>query len=345
LNAAGEGDPSREAAGSQGLALARYRFTAAFESELLLPDYAGSLLRGVFGAALRRSACMTGLSDCKPCPLWQTCPYPAIFETPPRETQLAQRFSQVPNPYVMEPPLRTPRRWPAGQPLQWSMVLIGQEALGQLPLIVHAWQRSLRHGWGKESVRARGELLEVEMLGTGSEVGMAWDPASGQVLPHKAEWRIPRPSDCRSVTLEIHTPLRLQHEGHPLGVRELSPRALVAHLLRRVRLMLELHLGMPSAPLDVPTLIALADRMTDDRSNLRWWDWVRYSSRQKQEMTLGGVVGKWHLQGELEELLPWLHLGQWLHLGKNATMGMGSYSLINDAPSQLPLPHVQTATA
>jgi hypothetical protein len=107
--------------------------------------------------------------------------------------------------------------------------------------------------------------------------------------------------------------------------------------------MLELHLGMPSAPLDVPTLIALADRMTDDRSNLRWWDWVRYSSRQKQEMTLGGVVGKWHLQGELEELLPWLHLGQWLHLGKNATMGMGGYTLINDAPAQLPLPHGQTA--
>jgi hypothetical protein len=70
-----------------------------------------------------------------------------------------------------------------------------------------------------------------------------------------------------------------------------------------------------------------AETLRDDRTQLRWKDWTRYSSRQKQEMTLGGVMGRWLLRGELAPLWPWLYLGQWLHLGKNATMGMGAYTL------------------
>ena len=48
-------------------------------------------------------------------------------------------------------------------------------------------------------------------------------------------------------------------------------------------------------------------------------------------MTLGGVLGRWTLRADdtvtLSALWPWLWLGQWLHVGKNATMGMGGYTL------------------
>ena len=84
-----------------------------------------------------------------------------------------------------------------------------------------------------------------------------------------------------------------------------------------------------SQPLDVPAITAIAEQLTDQRA-LHWFDWKRYSSRQQQEMTLGGVVGQWHLHGPTEALAnawPWLWLGQWLHVGKNATMGLGGYRL------------------
>jgi hypothetical protein len=324
------GAPGGPAAALDNLPLARYRLTARFSSELRLPDYAGSLLRGVFGAALRRSACMTGLPDCRSCSLWRTCPYPALFETPPRPTQLAQRFSQVPNPYVIEPPAAGLRRVPAGEPLAWHLLLFGADALRQLPLVVHAWQRSLRHGWGPDGARAQGELLAVEAVAADGRADPAWDAVAGRVLPHDAAWRLPPPEPCSALTLHLHTPLRLQHEGRALGVRELSPRVLVAHLLRRVRLVLELHLGVPAPPFDLPALLAVADTLRDDRSGLCWQDWVRYSSRQQQEMTLGGVIGPWRLEGDLGPLLPWLRLGQWLHMGKNATMGLGGYSVAAD---------------
>ena len=88
----------------QTLPIARYRFTFRAEHNIRLPQYAGSLLRGQFGAALRRAACMTGLQHCPDCPLFRTCSYPAIFETPAPAQHALQKFSHVPNPYVIEPP-------------------------------------------------------------------------------------------------------------------------------------------------------------------------------------------------------------------------------------------------
>jgi len=333
------------------LPLTRYRLTAVFEQDLLLPDYAGSLLRGVFGAALRRTACMTGLPDCKACPLWRTCPYPAIFETPPRPTHLAQRFSQVPNPYVIEPPPIGTRAVAAGEPLVFHMVLIGAETLAQLPLVVHAWQRAFAHGLGTELRRARGRLWAVQAVDPNGELVEAWDADSGKVLTHTLHWTAQASpmadgtsppgrggaSMSDEVVLDIHTPLRLQHEGRALGPRELSPRVLISHLLRRAGLLLQLHLGVTDLPYDVPALLTQAERLTDDRSGLRWKDWTRYSSRQQQEMTLGGVLGRWALRGDMAGLRPWLALGQCLHLGKNATMGMGGY-ILQDAACGAGLP-------
>lgn len=306
------------------LPVARYRYTARFEADLALPDYAGSLLRGVFGAVLRRHACTTGLSDCKACPLWRSCAYPAIFETPPQPTQFEQKFSQVPNPYVIEPPPIGMRHLAAGEPLVFHMVLVGADTLRQLPLIVHTWQRALRQGFGKAHVR--GELCAVELVCADGGLAPVWAAEAAQVLPHAAALTLPT-GPALALTLQLHTPLRLQRQGHALGVHELTPRTLLSQLLRRVNLMLDLHLGLRPAPFDARALLTVAQTLTDERSDLRWKDWTRYSARQGQEMTLGGVLGRWTLRGELTPFVPWLTLGQWLHLGKNATMGMGGYTL------------------
>ncbi|MDV7399370.1 CRISPR system precrRNA processing endoribonuclease RAMP protein Cas6, partial [Arthrospira platensis SPKY1] len=54
-------------------------------------------------------------------------------------------------------------------------------------------------------------------------------------------------------------------------------------------------------------------------------DWERYSSRQKQKMKLGGLVGRWQLLQVPAPLLPFVHLGQWLHVGKEGAFGLGKY--------------------
>jgi hypothetical protein len=296
------------------LPITRYRFTARLAADLRLPAYAGSLLRGVFGAALRHTTCMTGLPACPECPLWRSCPYPALFETPPQPTQFAQRFTQVPSPYVIEPPASGARELSAGEPLVWHMVLIGEPTLGQLPLIVHAWERALRHGLGPR--RVTGELLTVECIDSAGDLRTAPDTDPGaEAAPAR-------------VSLHFHTPLRLQHQGQALRPDQLDARTLLSQMLRRTNLVLDLHLGIRPAPFDASALLAaVVPTLADDRSGLRWRDWPRYSGRQQQEMNLGGVVGVWTLTGALGPFLPWLRLGQWLHLGKSTVMGLGGYQL------------------
>ena len=264
----------------------------------------------------------------------------ALFETPPQATLLRQQFNQVPNPYVIEPPAMGQRQLEAGDPLVFHMVLVGADALRQLPLIVHAWQRALGHGLGKQ--RAPAVLEALSWVGEQGQIEPVLDAVTGQVVSHQAQLLVPMtpgqpglpanagaqgPSPSPSLSLHIDTPLRLQHQGQPLGPTQLDLRTLALAVVRRASLMLQIHAGLPVQP-DMAALLETLAETTDDRSQLRWHDWTRYSSRQQQEMTLGGVIGAWELSGPATTVLwPWLWLGQWLHLGKNATMGMGRYDL------------------
>ncbi len=314
---------------SSTLPLARYRFTAIVQQPLALPEYAGSLLRGQFGAALRNVACMTRQPTCHGCPLLQTCPYTRIFEAPPppKGQHALQDFSQIPNPYVLEPPAPGARMLAAGDTLEFNMVLIGQ-ALEQLALIVFALQRALSQGLTRQRVSA--ELQRVDWL---DEKGMAqpvWSHTQPALAAHPGTLEVPAaPNGMDSISLQISTPLRLQSQGQPLGAAQLSPRALVAALARRTALLMELHASQSGWGEAAKQVTHHSETLTDTR-DLHWFDWTRYSSRQQQEMTLGGVLGGWTLHGTpdaLAEVWPWLWLGQWLHVGKNATMGMGQYAL------------------
>ena len=102
----------------------------------------------------------------------------------------------------------------------------------------------------------------------------------------------------------------------------------MSHLLRRVNLMLDLHLDIRPAPFDARALLALADGLAWDGCGLQWHDQRRYSARQEQELPQGGVLGRWVWTGAVAPLLPWLLLGQWLHVGKGATAGLGRYRVL-----------------
>jgi len=228
----------------------------------------------------------------------------------------------VPNPYVVEPPLLGTRYVPAGEILSFGMVLVGR-ALDQLPLIVYALQRAFSLGIGR--LRARGSLVDVALEGPdGAE--SVWNAENSSIRTHERKLPVPFLPDIDAVTLKIVTPLRLQNQGHRVPFDRLKPRTLFAALLRRTSLLFELHAALPGLARDARRLTAAAANLAGER-RLQWKDWTRFSSRQDQEMTLGGVIGEWTLSGNLAELLPWFWLGQWLHVGKNSTMGMGRYWL------------------
>lgn len=313
--------------------VARYRFTARMRVPLELPHYAGSLLRGQFGAALRHITCMTRQENCKGCPLQITCPYSRIFEAPapPKGSHALQNFSDIPNPYIMEPPPPSARALQAGEDFVFHMVLIGH-AREQLALVIFALQRALDRGLTRE--HADSDLQQVDYVDATGKAQTIWTHANPCLQEHQntIELIADYASNIRArgeLCLKIQTPLRLQNQGRPLGVAELTPRVLLSNLVRRTALLMEFHSDQKEWRESAKHIVQLSQTLHDTRP-LRWYDWTRYSSRQQQTMKLGGVLGNWILHGDentLSQIYPWLWLGQWLHIGKNATMGMGGYTL------------------
>ena len=296
----------------------RLRLTVRAIDSLRLPDYAGSQLRGAFGAAYRQLACLTRQKICTDCPIAVTCPYLRVFESaPPPAGHALQHFSQVPHPYLIEPPDWGTRTVHAGESFDFNMVLVGQ-ARPLLPLILAAWQRALAHGLGKTAGTAA--LIAVH------------DEADERLLYAGEGSRTPLldgvlslPPAQNEVTLEILTPLRLQNNRRPLGPDTLTPRPLLTALVRRLALLAAFHTDTGWQP-DFAALAQDAGQVSGT-AQLNWRDWTRYSSRQQQEMSLGGVVGTWTLYNVSPALWPALWLGQWLHAGKNTTFGLGRYRL------------------
>jgi len=301
------------------LRLARFRLDFEVETPIHLHYYAGSQLRGAFGLALRRAACVTRQQDCKACPLYRSCAYPEVFETPaPPYGHRLQQFSQAPNPYVIEPPPLGAHDYRPGATLSFDFVLMGR-ALRHLPLVVHAWQRALeRHeGLGGGSARLAGAAY-LPPEGEPEAVFADGDLRAPDIRPPAA------PALGGAARLRFETPLRLQGEGKALG-HAMTARDLLMGLARRYWLLAEFHQQVPPA-LDFRELGERAAALELDDGTV-WRDWRRYSSRQRQEMVLGGVVGEVALRGELAPFAELLAVGQWTHLGKNTSFGLGRYRL------------------
>ncbi|PXF30855.1 hypothetical protein WH50_13385 [Pokkaliibacter plantistimulans] len=298
--------------------LCRYGIEFELESALTLPDYAGSLFRGSFGQALRHS-CPTWREGQCHCDGLARCAYSMIFSAG-RADHSIQQFSQAPNPFVLIPPAGR-QTFQAGEMLRLEMVLIG-EALPFIGAMILAWRKAGEAGFGKSHVRAR--LTRVLAL---AEDKLIYQPGMSGIAPHPTVLQCAGESTrSQSVTLEFFSPLRLMQRGNLVTPETLTPRLLLTALLKRIRLLADLHTNHPLS-LDVTGLLAEADELTLSQQ-LQWFDWKRYSTRQQKGMVLGGMLGSVTLSGELAPFIPWLVLGQWLHIGKNCTFGLGGYRLL-----------------
>lgn len=304
------------------LAIARYQFTFQVTENIRLPDYAGSMLRGAFGRSLRRISCMTKEKECKSCLLYKTCPYTNIFERPAPESHHLQRFSQVPNGYIIEPPGDWGVKiYQQGELLRFNLVLVGR-LIEHLPLIAFSWQRAFGHQVGK----GKADLQRIQYVCESRSEDIY---RNGTILPYQLEQNTCQimPKDNTDICLDIQTPLRVQNNGSALSEHNITIDRVILGLAKRLILLSEFH-SYQSLAIDFNKLHKEISAITDSK-DLWWKDWVRYSSRQKQKMQLGGVMGTWELRNVSPLIQKILYIGQWIHCGKNASFGLGKYKITN----------------
>ncbi len=301
------------------LPIARYRFGFALESEMRLPEYAGSTLRGVFGHALRRLACMTRQKNAAAARCCKAAPLQPAF-SPPRPTphSAKAKAQNPPQPYIIEAPEDGKYHYKSGETYHFNLVLIGG-ARARTALIAFAFAQAFERGIG--AIKGRGSLQHIDI-----ETAQGWQPvfSDGRIQEHANSLILPERYPT-AATLHIRTPMRLQSKNSVLGIHRISADILLRQLMRRTSAIATEHWAQPLNA-DFPHLSRAAATVSAT-GELQWRDWSRYSNRQQQAITLGGITGTWrfdHLPLEFAQLL---HIGQWLHIGKETVFGLGRYQL------------------
>ena len=346
------------------LRIAKYHFTLQAVERMGLPRYKGSTLRGGFGAVFKRTVCFQKkVKSCADCLLKANCPYAYIFETaPPQDAEVLRTYSDVPLPFVIEPPLDTKTVYEPGETLDFGLVLVGR-AINYLPYFIVVFQElgrvGLGRGRGKYALR---EVAAVQPLDGVEEtiysavnemvcerdLSVGWAEieaqssklktqsptlrlASGQASNLQPLTSNLQPFDqaqgkppISKLTVNFLTPTRMKHKGQYVERPEFH--VLVRNVLRRVSSLYYFHCG-ERWETDYRGIIEAATGVRLAEARTEWVDWERYSRRQQQRMNLGGLVGQVTYEGDLQSFLPLLVLGQLVHVGKACVFGHGKYEV------------------
>ena len=306
------------------------RFSIQTETEMQLGGFPGTTIRSALASAFRRIVCVTNLPACVQCPALLRCTYPSLFEakTPIAHERRLKGVSDAPNPYIIhlnEPPRTHIRK---GERFTFDVHLFGN-GRHYVPDLIFAVQRmqntGISKGWKKgkgrftlKQVSCIQEASEYLIFNQGEERLRALPPS----IPLKTVIESPEKERVDALRVTFETPLRISRKRKWVSPSDLTLDHLLVGLERRVGILSHIYGG--GCTIDWGAVRQVVEGLQMNKRSLRWNKQSRYSSRQKQEMPMGGIVGTFDILGKnAGKVLPILKIGQFVHIGKATTMGMG----------------------
>ncbi len=239
-----------------------------------------------------------------------------------------KKYPYAPHPFVLTPPLEEKKDYHPGDPLCFELILIGK-CIDFLPYFIYTFDELGRRGIGKG--KGRYLLKEVRVSHPfPEEKGKTIYTGQDKIL--QSEFRMIQISDLipSSSPLTLHltflTPVRLKY-GERL-TPHLEFHILFRNLLRRISLLSYFHCE-EELDIDYKGLIEESKKVKVIKSDLKWFDWERYSNRQSSRMKMGGLIGEIIFEGDFKPFIPYLLLGEYLHVGKGTSFGLGKYKILN----------------
>lgn len=286
--------------------ITRFAITFKAKTDIILPDYAGSALRGIFGHALKNMACLTakghhGQCHCVP----QECLYRMIFDPVGQILTHRTQVQDIPPPFVIEAH-SLPTHIKQGQTATFYMVLIGKMAHDEQTIIRLAWQQALATGFDqKGGKRASAEFIEFQV----------YDKPSCEHL-----------AVCNSLVIDLCTHVRLQHHGTIMNANNFCAKIFCQSLLRRYMTVAQIYQDYVMDDTQLNEYYQAIQNI-ESKHQLHRHSWARYSNRQRQAIYQDGLLGHIELNNVSASLYQLLYLGQWLHVGKGGAFGLGQYKI------------------
>ncbi len=307
----------------------KLKFVLQAEQVCTLPRIKGSMLRGAFGSALKRTVCIQKKQEsCQSCLFRSQCTYTKIFETYVEGTPppFLSKLPTSPRPYIIDA-FDQKTEYAQGDTFSFTLTLLGN--IGALyPYIIYSISLMAKRGlsskrlpfqlhnvyWINPEQHSLAENTFTETLIYKGET----ESLCAQAIPTHPHYE---DSEHDQVQVRFLTPTRLKYEDQ--YIMDFSFRLLVFKMLRR---LLELaHFYAPENEIDWhfhPYLVQ-ANEVAIMDPHLKWQDWHRYSSRQNTKMEIGGFIGDILLAGNINGFTPLLLQSQVLHIGKGTSFGLG----------------------
>lgn len=300
------------------------------------------------GHALRKVRYGMKGEACSQCMVRSQCRYGNLyayfFESPSdhpfiAENSLSLNIKQktYPQPFILD--LSAGGLYLSGEFLSLSFTLVGK-AIEYFPFMACALSNishvGIAHKEGEIKVRGKISLeaiVDAFPLDDGNET-IIYDGRTGSMVgpgqildfDRVQQWVtdiLNRKNPAERIRIRFLTPFRFKNENR-LG-KLLTFEIFMRSIFRRLTL-LSVHSPL-SFCIDFKRLLSLAESVKTKESQLRWFDWERYSARQGGKMKLGGFVGDIVFTGHLNEFIPYIKLCEFLNVGKNCTFGLGKYEI------------------
>ncbi|HID92868.1 MAG TPA: CRISPR system precrRNA processing endoribonuclease RAMP protein Cas6 [bacterium (Candidatus Stahlbacteria)] len=302
----------------KNLRITTFAFTLTPLEEIILPAYAGAAIRGGFGYAFKKIACVSREKDCNTCMLRGKCIYSYTFESPTDN----KGHQYVPQPFVIEPP-EMGGKFVGEDELVFRLTLIGK-AIEYLPYFIYTFEELGQVGLGKG--RGRYKVVKVTSNGKTIYSGESKTLENKEDMIRRAVDFERISSKCNQLTINFLTPTRIKYRGKL--TKDINFEILMKSLLRRISLLSRYHCD-EKWRVDFNSILSEAKKIETKAKQLNWYDWERYSKRQNTRMKLGGFLGKLTVAGDLNSFMPILKVGEYIHVGKATTFGLGKYKVQN----------------
>lgn len=301
-----------------------------------LPEYKGSTIRGGFGFALKKMSCiLSSKKECIDCILSDRCLYATTFETVNKEKteQFFDKYDYYPHPFVIDiDDNRT--EYNPGDKLKFKMTLFGNFT-DNLPYYIYAIKRAGKRGFGKNK-KIICNLENVHIIDKNNEKIMVYNGKEDKLEKEYVKYTFSLLEYLTATNIKLNnevkikflTPCRIREKE--VYVKVLEFIILIKSILLRISGISKNLLDIEDNKLDTKKILKETELIKIKERNTNWYNWVRYSNRQKRKINMGGIKGEIIYNGKnLNKFIDLLNAGSILHIGKGTVMGLGKYEIVN----------------
>lgn len=292
----------------------------------IMPKYSGSLWRGMIGKGLHHFSCINKKEDCTNCSYMKGCAYGTVFQ-PLSELfspNLSGMMRYLPPPLIVEAPYFQEEKWLAGEECTVKLIVYGL-GFHYLHYIIESFFQLAEVGVGKNRIPFEIISIHQEMY-KGNLKELLFTNQINYDLIEQEKITFCNEKDIEKVTIFVDTPLRLQKGGEILDSIDLE--SFLTGCYRRVSILYEMK--NEQLPFREEDLCKSLEEIRLMNPRIYWENWNRFSSKKRTVMNLGGLLGAFQLEGNLQQILPLLKFASYFHIGKQTVFGLGKFTLYKE---------------